>query len=337
MRFLLNTDAISEIATAINKTSQEVQSIMDSCNKYSVDNSDGFDFAGAKSVIVSNLSNCAARMNATAGIINSVVTEHSGLQSSITFEKYLNPEPEKKADDASGTSGGSTGGYSGGSSGGSRRRSGGHSGSSSGVAAAVETGMIIEEEQEKKVPEIKKVGYAVIDEKGLTTESKKLLKKSSNVNNIIKMGNRYVIACDPTYAKVGDVIRYTGKDGKVVECVVGINTVTKANKNSVYFLADNNKFTALPDTNIITGANTKVENLGNYTNAPDKEIMDGLRGPVESIGTQTTVDGQTGTIPSSTETQTPGTSTVSNDATQATNNPETKMDAVVQEGGSVNA
>ena len=68
-----------------------------------------------------------------------------------------------------------------------------------------------------------------------------------------------------------------------------------------------------------------------------EEIMDGLRGPVESIGTQTTVDGQTGTIPSSTETQTPGTSTVSNDATQATNNPETKMDAVVQEGGSVNA
>ena len=371
MRFLLNTDTVSEVATAINKTSQEVQSIMDSCNKYSVDNSDGFDFAGAKSVIVSNLSNCAARMNATAGIINSVVTEHSGLQSSITFEKYLNPEKDKKSSDKTSSSGGSSGG--------SRRRSGGSrrssGGSSSGVAAAVETGIIIEEEQEKKVPEIKKVGYAVIDEKGLTTESKKLLKKSSNVNNIIKMGNRYVIACDPAYAKVGDVIRYTGKDGKVVECVVGINTVTKANKNSVYFLADNNKFTALPAAGIITGADTKVENLGNYTKVPDKEIMDGLRGPVESIGTQTPVEGQTGTttpstetqvpvegqtgtttpstetqvpvegqtgaIPSSTETQVPETSQVSTDTTtnntETTNSTDNNVDLGVQEGGSVNA
>ena len=345
MRFVLNTDAISEIATAINKTSQEVQSIMDSCNKYSVDNSDGFDFAGAKSVIVSNLSNCATRMNATASIINNVVTEHSGLQSSITFEKYLNPESEKKADDASGTSGGSSGG--------SRRRSGGHSRSSSGVAV-VETGIIIEEEQEKKVPEIKKVGYAVIDEKGLTTESKKLLKKCSNTSDLVMMDTRYVIACDPTYAKVGDVIRYTGKDGTVVECVVGINTVTKANKNSVYFLADNNKFTAVPDAGIITGTDTKVENLGNYTKIPEKMIFNGVNGEIESVGTQVPVERQTGaTTPStetqasvegqvntatpSTETQTPGTSTVSNDATQATNNPETKMDAVVQEGGSVNA
>ncbi len=355
MRFLLNTDAISEIATAINKTSQEVQSIMDSCNKYSVDNSDGFDFAGAKSVIVSNLSNCAARMNATAGIINSVVTEHSGLQSSITFEKYLNPEPEKKADDASGTSGGSSGGYSGGSSGGSRRRSGGHSGgSSSGVAATVESGIHPEEETEKKVPEIKKVGYAVIDEKGLTSESKKLLKKCSNTSDLVMMDTRYVIACDPSYAKVGDVIRYIGKDGNIVECVVGINTVTKANKNSVYFLANNNKFTAVPDAGIITGTGTKVENLGNYTKIPEKMIFNGVNGEIESVGTQVPVEGQTGaTTPStetqtpvegqvntatpSTETQTPGTSAVSNDATQATNNPETKMDAVVQEGGSVNA
>lgn len=328
MRFVLNTDAISEIATAINKTSQEVQSIMDSCNKYSVDNSDGFDFAGAKSVIVSNLSNCATRMNATASIINGVVTEHSELQSSITFEKYLNPEKDKKEEDASGPSEGPSGG--------SRRRSSGSSRKSSGTVAEMESGVLVETE-EKKVTKINKVGYAVIDEKGLTSESKKILKQSSNENNIIKIGNRYVIACDPAYAKVGDVIRYTGKDGNVVECVVGINTVTKANKNSVYFLADNNEFTAISDSNLITGADTTVENLGNYTKVQENMTFNEVKGVVDSVGTQTPVEGQTETTTPSTETQTPEAGQVSTETTQTTSDSETKMDAVVQEGGSINA
>jgi hypothetical protein len=88
---MLNTDTVSEAASSINKVAQEVQSIMDECNGFPVDCEDGFDFAGAKSVIVSNLSNCASRMGNTASTISAVVSEHTGLQSSLTFEKYLNP------------------------------------------------------------------------------------------------------------------------------------------------------------------------------------------------------------------------------------------------------
>lgn len=369
MKFLLNTDTVSDTATSVNKTAQEVQSIMDSCNGYSVDNSDGFDFAGAKKVIVSNLSNCAARMGTTASIISSVVSEHTSLQSSLSFEKFLNPEPEKTADDAAAPINGSPGS----SSGGSRRSGGRSSGRSSGAPAALASGILTETQVETEKPveqqivetqsvtEVKKVGYAVIDEKGLTEESKKVLKDSEGKDNLIMIGDRYVIACDSSYAKVGDVIRYTGKDGKVVECVVGINTVTKANKNSVYLLAENNQFTSVDSSKMITESSTKVENLGNYTQISSATgVPSGISGQVpategNAAPTQAAqnVNATEQTTPSTSETNNSSTVEQATPSTTETNNASTeqqtetttvdnsdstnKIDELAKEGGSVNA
>ena len=341
---------------------------MDSCNGYSVDNSDGFDFAGAKKVIVSNLSNCASRMGITASIISSVVSEHTSLQSSLSFEKYLNPEPEKTADEAAPSSS-----SPGSSSGGSRRSSGRSYSRPSGASSALASGIITETKVEKEEPveqqivetqsvtEVKKVGYAVIDEKGLTEESKKVLKDSEGKDNLIMIGDRYVIACDSSYAKVGDVIRYTGKDGKVVECVVGINTVTKANKNSVYLLAENNQFTSVESTKMITDSSTKVENLGNYT-----QLTSATGVPVEPSGQMPATEGNAAptqaaqdvnatetansstaetnnssaveqTTPSTTESNSISTEQQTETTTVDNNDSTNKIDELANEGGSVNA
>ena len=273
MKFMLNTDTVSETASQVSKVAQEVQSIMDECNSFPVDCEDGFDFAGAKSVIVSNLSNCASRMGNTASTISAVVSEHTGLQSSLTFEKYLNP-PEKDDSTQNNDNNNYNGNYGGGSS-----SSGGSSGGGRRRRASDETYLesiltpVVEDKKETTMPEIKKVSYATVKNATLTDDSKKVLLNASTADGYIKIGNRHLIACDSTYGKPGDVIRYTGSDGKSFEYIVGVNTTSVQNKNSLFLLVENNKIAPLEQAGVITASGTKVENLGDYINIKDKMIF----------------------------------------------------------------
>ena len=81
--------------------------------------------------------------------------------------------------------------------------------------------------------------------------------------------DKYVIACDTSVGKVGDVIQFTGSNGDVTNCVVGINTISEEYKTTINFLVDRNNWTTqTPLSNIesILTNSTKIENIGSYVN-----------------------------------------------------------------------
>ena len=81
------------------------------------------------------------------------------------------------------------------------------------------------------------------------------------------IGERYVISCDPSVGKVGDVIRFTKSNGEVVECVVGVNTVSTKYKNSINFMINKDAastFQVTPVSENLVKDLKKVQNFGNY-------------------------------------------------------------------------
>lgn len=86
------------------------------------------------------------------------------------------------------------------------------------------------------------VGYATPNEDTLNEDSKRMLNtgKLTYKNGYAVIDGRYVVSCDSSYGKVGDVIRFTKNDGSVVECVIGINTFSDKYKSSLNFIVDGN-------------------------------------------------------------------------------------------------
>ena len=86
---------------------------------------------------------------------------------------------------------------------------------------------------------------------------------------------KYVIACDSTVGEVGDIIKFTQKDGTIVECVVGTNTVTDASKNVINFIVDKenwvNKTPMSISENLINNTTT-ITNAGQYNVKPSGTI-----------------------------------------------------------------
>ena len=81
------------------------------------------------------------------------------------------------------------------------------------------------------------------------------------------LGDRYVISCDPSVGKVGDIIRFTKNDGQVVECVVGVNTVSDKYKSSINFIINKDAastFQVSPVSETLMQGLKKTENFGNY-------------------------------------------------------------------------
>ena len=286
MRFLLNTDAVTGTANSVKSIATAISSIADTCNGFDTSCEDGFDFASAKAVIVSNITNCAERMNNCSTQMNGVVDAHTSLQQSYTYENFINP-PEEKTDDANVQY------YSGRSSGGGSRSSGGSrygyatatGYAASSMAAPTLEGTInkitteVTESTEKVVEEIgsqvkskesqfQKLSYAKYDSKKLTDKSKEALKDMKLEEGYVKVNNMYTIACDPSIAKVGDKFKFTGKDGKTVEFIVGVNTVKEEYKGKMFLLVDNKDVKAVDFANMVTDKDTKVEYLGNNINKP---------------------------------------------------------------------
>lgn len=362
MRFLLDTDAASSTASAIGKVSSNVDSI--ACNKYAVDAEDGIDFSSAKSTLDANMSACADRIKSTASIIENVIAQHATLQS-IDFETYLNPPTPESEDN--GSNNGGNGGYRGG-----RRGSGGYHGGSSFpedfngnlIAASTTTNASALGADPNLLNQIdgingykagivasviNKLLYANVDNKNLSSESKKLLKEVDNQGGYKMIDGRYVIACDSSVGNVGDVIKFTGNDGKEVECVVGVNTLTEHNKDKAYLLIENNDKSIQPVdfTSMVGASGTKMENLGSYSKLnPVKQVTEAAGAAVNEGATsveqttQTTTESSTTTDTSSNADQ--STTTVENStATDSTTNTEsietTQTSTGLSEGGAVDA
>lgn len=145
--FMLETDALTSASSAISSLASQVNGVSSSINGYDTSCEDGFDFAGAKSVLASNVEACSTKITNTASILENVVSAHTELQSSMKFDGSNNySSSSSTSTNGSSSSGGnysgggtSGGGYSGGGSysGGSSSYGGGdYSGGYSGAAVS---------------------------------------------------------------------------------------------------------------------------------------------------------------------------------------------------------
>lgn len=333
--FMLETEALTSASSAISSLASQVNDVSSSINGYDTSCEDGFDFAGAKSVLASNVEACSTKITNTAVILENVVSAHTELQSSMKFDGSDNYSSSSTSTNGSSSSSGNSssggnysgggtsgGGYSGGGSysgGSSSYGGGGYSGGYSGatvsgiavsglVAGKVEdsnkdkvkertvaasskdeketdknketndselTGIL----EEKVTTELKYVNYAYINSDKVTDKSKELFNDAtfnydSNTGYALVDG-KYVIACDSTVGEVGDIIKFTQKDGNIVECVVGTNTVTDASKNVINFIVDKenwaNKTPMSISENLINNTTT-ITNAGQYNVKPSGTI-----------------------------------------------------------------
>ena len=189
--------------------------------------------------------------------------------------------------------GGGGGGYSGGGGGGgysggdySGGAAGGYLGGAAGIAGTSvadaeketeedsEAQNRKEDDEELKTVEVEnkftKVGYAYPDKENLSDESKKVFDDSEfdyDDDGYARIGERYVIAADESVGKVGDVVKFTQKDGTVVETVIGINTTSDKYKDNINFIVSSDKandFKSTDLTKTLLENNDKIENCGNY-------------------------------------------------------------------------
>lgn len=126
--FMIDTDSVSGIGSSITSLASQVDSIASGVSGYDTSCEDGFDFAGAKSVIADNIKACVIKISNTGIVIDNVVSSHTSLQSSLVY----GAESEETATSSSGSNGYSSGGYSGYSGYSSGGYSGGYSSSTGG-------------------------------------------------------------------------------------------------------------------------------------------------------------------------------------------------------------
>ena len=148
----------------------------------------------------------------------------------------------------------------------------GNSGTHGGISNYTSTGGITggtvttysKPEEIKDEDKPKEVGFEVVDKDKLKEESKKIFddKDFKYKDGYAMIGNRYVIACDSSLAKVGDILRFTQKDGTIIECVVGLVTTDAALKNKISFIVeDKGKFKEKDELKDILKNNKKIEKI----------------------------------------------------------------------------
>ena len=113
------------------------------------------------------------------------------------------------------------------------------------------------------------------------------------IENYAMLGERYVVKCDSSLGKIGDILRFTQNDGTVVECVIGATTVGAASKGILHFIVKDKDNIKEKDIckNILTN-NNKIENIGNIT---DEKKSDTSTTGVMSNGLGTSTAKTTGT------------------------------------------
>lgn len=267
--FLLETDSITSSNSSLNSLVSQLSSLSSTISGYDVsdDTGAGFDFAGAKSKIASNVTACSTKIQNTIKLVEKVIEEHTNLQNSF---KYDIPGADGGTTDGADTDTGTPQGTDQDS--GKDTDGGGNYYGGGGGAGAAALAQEQEEQTDFKKLEVKidSIGYATADVDKLSEDSQTLFKRNDftydTQNGYAMIGNRYVIACDQSYGNVGDVVAFIQKDGTSIECVIGAITASEDVKNKVRFFVNPDTWTAekeLTFTKNLAENTVAVYNRGN--------------------------------------------------------------------------
>ena len=285
--FMLDCDSVTATNSSITSLITQFSQLADSVNGYDTSCEDGFDFAGGKAAIASNIEACTTKVQNTAKLVENVVTAHTTLQNTFTLDQNGSANTEttqdREASSTTTTEGGTTsggsyassggrysssgGGYS--SSGGSYSSSGGSyaSGVTAGIASSV-TGTDTSTQGPVDITsKINAVDQVTVDVDKLDAANKTqyITGMTYNEAGYGLYDNKYVIVCDTTLANVGDNLVFTNTDGSTIDCVVGaVVDYSQEYKGNVSFIVNNN-WNAQGTSNLTFDLkNMKIVNNGQY-------------------------------------------------------------------------
>lgn len=338
--FMIETETASSGASQISSVGTQVSTLGSTVGGYDISCEDGFDFGTARGVLANNIEACATKMQNTSKIIESVVSSHTELQNSLKFDSPADSsdledvEEEQEFDDENAGDEYVDSGYS--------SYGGGYDGGGYGSAAVPAVGAAAvaanneeedkfeakedvefdgEEEPETELIEestaglvttaLSSSGYAYLEKDYISEDTKSFISNSQfsyDDNGYAKYGDYYVISCDSSVGKVGDVIQFKQKDGSVVDCIVGVNTTSSRFKGAVNFIVKQDATQVKPldfARNLITDNDT-VTNLGDIKSL-DKNKVISTDNPTTPDTTSPASTQPETTVPTSTESIVPKT------------------------------
>ena len=112
---------------------------------------------------------------------------------------------------------------------------------------------------------IKEIGYGTVSLENADEKTKFLFEsdKFKYKDGYGMYDEYYLIACDSSVGKVGDVIKFTLKDGKVITCIVAVNTTDEKDKNKISFIIEKKDgFKEIDLLKDLLNNTSKIENCG---------------------------------------------------------------------------
>ncbi len=306
--FMLETESASSGASQINSVGTQVSSLGSTVGGYDISCEDGFDFATARGVLANNIEACATKMQNTSKIIESVVSSHTELQNSLKFDSPSESDAledgdkdndnDKEAgdnvyDEYAGTYGPSSGYDSGTVAAPSVAAATVPALSDEDLGEATEDVELVNEDElglgeedletdEEFTPgvidtKLTSSGYAYLEDDYIDDNTKAFIsdpKYSYDENGYARYGDYYVISCDTSFGKVGDIVQFKQKDGSVVDCIIGVNTTSDKFKGAINFIVkkDPTQVKALDFTRTLVSNNEVVTNMGNVNSMDASKI-----------------------------------------------------------------
>ena len=286
--FVLDTEIVTTGSGSTKSISSQLNDIAGAVAGYDVDTDteESFNFTGARDVIAQNIEACATKVSNSSGYMEAVVTSHTALQQN----EFMSPA--EKARMKSQESGGDTvGSYGGGGYGGGGSYGGGSYGGGGSYNAdnfVIADGLVTDPTKDRESVLLSTAACAYLATDQVTLPTIQLLNESKATSEgYLKIGSRYLIACDKSIANVGDVLSFVKEDGSVVEFVVATTTTSKDSKNTITFIMDPNNKTpvAIDDYKTLYNNVKEVKNRGNIAEVSKT-------GPLVS-GTETSSDKST--------------------------------------------
>ena len=266
--FMIETDAVLSSKSSVESMASQVMNLASTVNGYDT-SCEEFDFSSPKGVIARNIEAAAVKFQNVGKIMDSVVSSHTELQNKLKFTgtEAANPtsanptsanptsanptsaNPTSKSPTYSGPSYS----YSGPS----------YSYSEPETPTAEATPTTTPEIKITEIAEkIQKAVFVKLDLKDLTDELKAVLK--FNDDGLLVFDGLFVVACSAAYGKVGDIVKFTLKDGKTVDCYIG-GTIPDSQGELRFFTNDSFSAEGAGSISPSLAENIqKTENYGSY-------------------------------------------------------------------------
>ena len=264
--FVLDTEIVTTGSGSTKSISSQLNDIAGAVASYVVDTDteESFNFAGARDVIAQNIEACATKVSNSSGYMEAVVTSHTALQQNEFMSPAEKARMQSQASGGKGLESYGGGGYGGGGSYGGGSYGGG--GSYNADNFVIADGLVTDPTKDRESVLLSTVACAYLATDQVTLPTIQLLNESKATSEgYLKIGSRYLIACDKSIANVGDVLSFVKEDGSVVEFVVATTTTSKDSKNTITFIMDPNNKTpvAIDDYKNLYNNVKEVKNRGN--------------------------------------------------------------------------